>query len=58
MKHKCFNIQYLFQVHLLEDNDDLIEQLGLMENVVNNNDIPVPPPLPPLPPIPMDDDIE
>ncbi|CAH0714340.1 unnamed protein product, partial [Brenthis ino] len=32
-------------VHLMEDNDDMLEQLGLMENQANN-DLPIPPPPP------------
>lgn len=42
-------IDYYVQVHLLEDNDDMLEQLGLMENPAANNDAPAPPPPPPLP---------
>ncbi|XP_045495092.1 kelch-like protein 10 isoform X5 [Colias croceus] len=43
-------------VHLMEDNDDMLEQLGLMEN---QNDVPPPPPPPPphpLQPQPMEQD--
>lgn len=44
------------QVHLMEDNDDMLEQLGLVENQAANN-IPVPPPPPPPPPPqPMEQD--
>uniref|UniRef100_A0A2A4K3X6 BTB domain-containing protein n=1 Tax=Heliothis virescens TaxID=7102 RepID=A0A2A4K3X6_HELVI len=39
-------------VHLMEDNDDMLEQLGLMENQAANNDAPAPPPPPPPPPLP------
>lgn len=32
----------------MDDNDDMLEQLGLMENHVNN-DLQIPPPPPPPP---------
>ncbi|KPI96784.1 Kelch-like protein 10 [Papilio xuthus] len=43
-------------VHLMEDNDDMLEQLGLMEHQANNNLAIPPPPPPPLPPQPMEQD--
>lgn len=36
----------------MEDNDDMLEQLGLVENQANN-EAPPPPPLPPPPPPPL-----
>lgn len=36
----------------MEDNDDMLEQLGLMDNPANNNEVPIPPP--PPPPQPME----
>ncbi|CAH2234407.1 jg21211 [Pararge aegeria aegeria] len=42
-------------VHLMEDNDDMLEQLGLIENQANN-DIAIPPPPPPPPPQAMEQD--
>ncbi|XP_048480622.1 kelch-like protein 10 isoform X2 [Plutella xylostella] len=40
------------QVHLMEDNDNMLEQLGLIENHQNNAVLAPPPPPPPLPPPP------
>lgn len=42
----------------MEENDDMLEQLGLMENAANN-DVQAPPPPPPLPPpLPMEQERE
>lgn len=49
---------FIYKVHLMEENDDMLEQLGLMENAANN-DVQAPPPPPPLPPpLPMEQERE
>ena len=51
------NLCYLReQVHMMENNDDMLEQLGLMENQAENPPVAPPPAPPPMPPHLMEQD--